>query len=184
MQFCGGGANHSSEVLKMLPHQRLFGRRVNSSSSDWRRDRIPLDVLKVTGQELAFERFSKRIVEMIVSQTGKEIGDVMQITPLEILQVFGETSVSEPFSVRSVCGQAAASDCQKSILFPSRGQFFFLEIGVHVFSLFSCWFSTGLHAFVFLHLVMLTPDRTRSTHTYHTKEEMQSGRTVHNQIEE
>ena len=43
----------------------------------------------------------ERIVEMHVSQTGKEIGDVMQITPLQVLTFLTKHTFSESFFVRS-----------------------------------------------------------------------------------
>ena len=47
------------------------------------------EVLKVTPHELAFQRILERIVEILVARIGKE----MQITPLEVLNVFCKTSL-------------------------------------------------------------------------------------------
>ena len=65
----------------------------------------------------------------------------------------------EPFSARRVCGQAESHKWT----FVSFSWPVFLGDKCACLLLVSCWFSTGLHAFVLLRPVRLTPDRTRST---------------------
>ena len=87
------------------------------------------NVANVALQKQNIERIFS-VVEILVPQGGKEVGDVMQITPPEVLEFFGEASTLS----RSLCEEFVAKlSLTSRLLSPSRGQCF-QETSVPVFS--------------------------------------------------